>query len=92
MVNDRDAVAIFEIIVYIPLAILALINCIRHGFKRSSGWIYTFLLCVVRIAGAICQFVSHSDHSTGLIQAMVIFDSIGLSPLLLATLGLLHRL
>lgn len=90
--HSRDIVSVVELIFFIPTAILALITCFRHGFNRSSGWIYTLILCVVRIAGAICQFLSHNNHSTNLIEATIIIDSIGLSPLLLATLGMLSRL
>jgi hypothetical protein len=90
--HSRDIVAIIELLFYLPTVILAIITCFRHGFHRSSGWIYTLILCQVRIAGAICQFLSHSNHSSGLIQATIIIDSIGLSPLLLATLGMLSRL
>jgi hypothetical protein len=90
--HSRDIVAIVELLFYLPTAILAIITCFRHGFHRSSGWIYTLILCQVRIAGAVCQFLSHSNHSSGLIQATIIIDSIGLSPLLLATLGMLSRL
>jgi hypothetical protein len=88
----RDIVAAIELIFYIPTAILAAIICLRHGFNRSSGWIYTLLLCIVRIAGAVCQFLSRHNHSTNLVETKTIIDSIGLSPLLLATLGLLSRL
>ncbi|KAF1937187.1 hypothetical protein EJ02DRAFT_458942 [Clathrospora elynae] len=91
MMHARDIVAAIEIAVYIPAAILAVIICVRHGFNRSSGWIYMLILCIVRIAGAVCQFLSRQDHSNGLIEAKIIIDSIGLSPLLLATLGLLSR-
>ncbi|CAO2649421.1 Nn.00g068060.m01.CDS01 [Neocucurbitaria sp. VM-36] len=92
MWHARDIVSLIELLFYVPTSLLALIVCFRHGFHRSSGWLYTLILCTVRIAGAICQFLSHSNHSDGLIQATVIIDSIGLSPLLLATLGLLSRL
>jgi hypothetical protein len=92
MMHARDIVAAIELAVYIPAAIVAVIICVRHGFNRSSGWIYTLILCIVRIAGAACQVLSHQDHSNGLIEAEIIIDSIGLSQLLLATLGLLSRL
>jgi hypothetical protein len=92
MMHARDIVAAIELAVYIPAVIVAVIICVRHGFNRSSGWIYTLILCIVRIAGTVCQFLSHQDHSNGLIEAKIIIDSIGLSPLLLATLGLLSRL
>jgi hypothetical protein len=49
-------------------------------------------VCIVRIAGAICQLLTYSNSSTGLLEATLIIDAIGLSPLLLATLGMLSRL
>ncbi|KAF2824621.1 hypothetical protein CC86DRAFT_45165 [Ophiobolus disseminans] len=92
MKHARDVVAGIEMVFFIPAALLSIFICARHGFRRSSGWIYTLILCIFRIAGAVCQFLSHSDHSSGLIQTTIIIDSIGLSPLLLATLGMLSRL
>ncbi|KAH7140272.1 hypothetical protein B0J13DRAFT_504384 [Dactylonectria estremocensis] len=90
-IDSRGIVSIVELIVYIPALIAAIIVCSRHGFARSSGWIYTVVLCVVRILGGICQLLTYSDHSSGLLQATIIIDSIGISPLLLATLGMLSR-
>lgn len=85
-------VSIVELIVYIPALIAAIIVCSRHGIHRSSGWIYTIILCVVRIAGAICQLLTINNQSDGLLKATIIIDSIGISPLLLATLGIISRL
>lgn len=85
-------VSIVELIVFVPALIASLVVCARHGFKRSTGWIYTSLLCVVRIGGAICQLLSYSNHSVDLITATLVFDSVGLSPLLFATMGLISRL
>ncbi|PNY28453.1 Uncharacterized protein TCAP_01620 [Tolypocladium capitatum] len=90
--GDQGYVSIAELIVYVPALVLALIVCSRHGLHRASGWMYTVLLCVVRIVGAICQLVTYSDQSEGLLKATLIIDSIGISPLLLATLGMLSRL
>ncbi|KAF2423793.1 hypothetical protein EJ08DRAFT_423000 [Tothia fuscella] len=90
--DSQGAVSIVELIVYFPAITASAIICSRHGFTRSSGWVYTFILCLVRILGAICQLVTYSDHSSGLIKAVIIIDSIGISPLLLATLGMLSRL
>jgi hypothetical protein len=90
--GSQGYVSIAELIVYIPLGILAACVCVRHGFSKSSGWVYTAILCVLRIIGAVCQLLTYSDHSTGLLQTTVIIDSVGISPLLLATLGMLSRL
>lgn len=90
--TKQGIVSIIELVVYIPCIVAAFIVCSRHGFRRSSGWIYTLILCLVRIIGAVCQLASYTDNSAGLIKTALILDSIGLSPLLLATLGLLSRL
>ncbi|KND88996.1 hypothetical protein TOPH_06253 [Tolypocladium ophioglossoides CBS 100239] len=85
-------VSIAELVVYIPALVLAIIVCRRHGLHRASGWMYTVILCVVRIAGSICQLITYTDQSEGLLKATFTIDSIGISPLLLATLGMLSRL
>jgi hypothetical protein len=90
--DARGGVSVVELIIFIPSLITAIIICCRHGFTRSSGWIYTLILCLIRIIGAICQLLTYTDHSSGLLKATIIIDSIGLSPLLLATLGMLSRL
>ncbi|KAL7937851.1 hypothetical protein V8C35DRAFT_319915 [Trichoderma chlorosporum] len=91
VLGPQGYVSIVEIIVYTPALIAAIIITSRHGFHRASGWIYTVILCALRIAGAICQLLTYTDHSEGLLQAALIIDSIGISPLLLATLGVLSR-
>ncbi len=91
-IGARGWVSVAELIVYIPSTIAAAIACYKHGFSRSSGWIYTLILSVVRVVGSICQLATYSNQSIGLIEATVIIDSIGISPLLLATLGMLSRL
>lgn len=89
--HGRDTIALTELIFYTPFLLLSTFVCHRHGVDRSSGWFYTLILCLVRIVGGICQFVSHNNQSAGLLQTILILDSIGLAPLLLGTLGLLSR-
>lgn len=89
--HARDSIALVELIFYIPFALLSIFVCYRHGFHQSSGWIYTLILCIVRIIGSICQFVQDQSQSTSLLETVLVLDSVGLSPLLLATLGLLSR-
>lgn len=89
--HERDSIALAELIFYVPFTVLSALVCCHHGFARSSGWIYTHILCVVRIIGSICQFVSHHNRSLSLLKTVSLLDSVGLSPLLLATLGLLSR-
>lgn len=91
MWKSLDTIAVVELIIYIPFSLLSLFVIYRQGFRRCSGWFYTFMLCNVRIIGGALQFVSHNDTSTGLLTAILVLDSVGLSPLLLATSGFLFR-
>jgi hypothetical protein len=91
MWHGHDTIAVLELIFYIPTTFLAIYICFKHGFKRSSGWLYTLILCLIRIIGSVCQFISNKNPSTSLLQTIFILDSVGLSPLLLATLGILNR-
>lgn len=89
--NARGGISVFELIVYLPAIVVAAIVCSRHGFGRSSGWLYTLILCLVRIIGSCCQLATYHSYTKGLLEAVIILTSIGISPLLFATLGLLSR-
>jgi hypothetical protein len=92
MVSTEEGIAIAEICVYIPVFILTVVVVFRHGFKRQAGWIYLAIFCVIRIAGAgfkIAQTQNPTNKTD--IKWAAILDSVGLSPLLLATIGLLKR-
>ncbi|KAF2677625.1 hypothetical protein K458DRAFT_377896 [Lentithecium fluviatile CBS 122367] len=89
--TKQSGVSVLELILYFPALAVAAIVCKRHGFNRSSGFIFTLVLCIVRITGACCQLAMNHSSSKGLIEAVLILESVGLSPLLLATLGLLSR-
>jgi len=92
MVSTEEGIAIAEICVYIPVFILTIIVVFRHGFKRQAGWIYLAIFCVVRLAGAGFKIAqTHNPTSKTDIEWAAILQSIGLSPLLLASLGLLKR-
>ncbi|KAI0967309.1 hypothetical protein F4678DRAFT_465560 [Xylaria arbuscula] len=90
-IGAEGYVSIVELIIYIPALIAAIMVCSRHGVHRASGWVYSVILCVVRIAGAVCQLLTYNNQSEGLLKATIIIDSIGISPLLLATLGVVSR-
>jgi hypothetical protein len=92
MISTEEAIAIAEICVYVPIFILTLIIVFRHGFKRQSGWIYLAIFCLVRLAGAAFKIKSASNPTSRTdITWAGILQSVGLSPLLLASLGLLKR-
>jgi len=92
-VTYRDGVAILQVIVYFPALFCAVMLCLRHGFKRSSGWVLLVTFSALRLAGAISQLVTiNSPTNVHAITAAIICDSIGLSPLTLLSVGLLARL
>ena len=90
--THRNGVSIAEIIVYIPALAVAAWLSIRHGFGRSSGWIYLNIFCLARIIGPCMQLATiSSPNNVGLYTGSSILSNIGLSPLELAALGLLSR-
>ncbi|KAK3173483.1 hypothetical protein OEA41_006812 [Lepraria neglecta] len=89
--NAHGGISILELFLYFPSFLVAVYICYRHGFGRSSGWIFTLILCLIRIIGACCQLATYHSESQGLFETTIILDSVGVSPLLLATLGLLSR-
>lgn len=89
--NARGGISILELVVYFPSLLLAVFLCVKHGFGRSSGWVFILFLCLIRIIGACCQLATYSNASVGLFEAVVILDSVGVSPLLLATVGVISR-
>jgi hypothetical protein len=92
MVSTAEGIAFAELCVYIPIFILTIIVVIRHGFQRQLGWIYLAIFCVVRLAGAGFKISSvHNPTSKTDLEWSAILQSVGLSPLLMASMGLLKR-
>jgi hypothetical protein len=92
MVSTDGKIAIAEICVYIPIFILTLITVFRQGSGKQLGWIYLVIFCAIRLAGAGFKIASVNDPTNGTDQEWsAILASIGLNPLLMASLGLLKR-
>lgn len=90
--DGNKYVSIVELIIYIPTFFLALFLLFRLGWKKTSAWMYTIVLCLLRIIGAILQLISINHPSKSLIEGVFICEFVGLSPLLFATLGLDSRM
>ncbi|KAJ6119275.1 hypothetical protein N7523_003555 [Penicillium sp. IBT 18751x] len=88
-----EGVAIAELIVYTPVALCALFVVFRHGFHKQLGWIYLVIFSGIRIGGSIMEILStkNPDNASDKEWATIL-QSVGLSPLLLSTLGLLKRI
>jgi hypothetical protein len=90
MVSSKEAVGIAEIVIYVPLYPIALYLTYRHSFYRQLAWFFLFLLCGLRIAsGALAIVTTHEPQNVTEAIWAAILGSIGLNPLLLATMGLL---
>ena len=87
-----EHVAIAELVVYIPTALLTIFVVLRHGFHKQLGWIYLCTFSAIRIIGAIMEILStrNPNNSTDKEWATIL-QSVGLSALLLSTLGILKR-
>ncbi|KAB8295932.1 hypothetical protein EYC80_008752 [Monilinia laxa] len=90
-IDYRNGVAIGELVVYIPSLILSIFLAFRHGFGRSSGWYFLIIFCLARIIGPCMSLAAISSPSVSIFTGALILQNVGLSPLILATLGLLSR-
>lgn len=73
---------------------LALLNPILyclwiHGKPGILGWAALQAFCIIRIVGSILNLHNNKVHSTS--SNSLLLSNIGLSPLLLAALGILHE-
>ncbi|TVY18875.1 hypothetical protein LARI1_G004010 [Lachnellula arida] len=90
--NIREGIAIVDLALYIPLIITVIFVLIRHGFQKQLGWIYLLIFTIVRTAGAVMELLRiHNTSNSTYLEWSLILSSVGLSPLLLASLGLLKR-
>lgn len=87
----RNGVEIGELIVYIPSLFLSTLLAFRQGFGRSSGWYFLIVFCLARVIGSCMSLAAISSPSVSLFTGSLILQNVGLSPLILTTLGLLSR-
>ncbi|KAH8699042.1 hypothetical protein BGW36DRAFT_294009 [Talaromyces proteolyticus] len=89
-VDYRHGIAILEVVANFPSLVMALLLAWRHGFGRSSGWLFFIIFSLLRIIGNCCYLATINNSSNeNLYIAWAVCSSIGLSPL---TLGLLYNL
>lgn len=89
----RNGVSIAELVVYVPALLIAAFLAIRHGLSRNAGWFFLIIFCLARIIGPAMQLATiSSPNDISLYTGSAILQNIALSPLMLATMGLLSRL
>ena len=92
MLTTRESISVAELVVYLPAFMVALFVAHRQGFSRQLGFLYLVIFTVIRIAGAVVEILSQRNlTNTEYAEWAGILGSVGLSPLLLATSGLLKR-
>ncbi|KAL7270046.1 hypothetical protein RUND412_007259 [Rhizina undulata] len=92
MLDNHGKLAIAEFVVYAIVLVFCVFNTFRLGFRRETGWIVLAIFCVFRIVGSIILVAAQASNSrsVGLYVAASILNSIGLSPLLSATLAFVN--
>lgn len=88
--SNRAILDIVELIYYVPALVLCLWVIKKQGLHVA--WAYLTALAIVRIVGAGSGVAADSNPSSSLIETSLICYSIGLSPLLLALLGIIKRI
>lgn len=87
---DSKSLVIASLAIYL-LLIQPVTYCLwKHGKRGILGWIAVHSLCVIRIVGNAVELNAYNNHSTGGLAALVL-QSVGLSPLLLGAVGILHE-
>jgi hypothetical protein len=89
MINPSEQLAVAEVAIYAILVIPSIYILIKHGWQGLNGWIFLFGFCMLRIIGGALQI---SDDQKGSISTTpAIISGVGLSPLVLAFIGILHE-
>lgn len=72
------------------MSLPAIFCLLTHGKPGLMGWLYVIVMCGLRMAGNGMAY--HDPSTTGSVDSVAsILNGIGLSPLLLAAMGLLHE-
>lgn len=90
-VTLSDGLAIWQLVYYAVALICSIFVSFRHGLARSSGWIFLTIFSIIRVVGCSAQIATITATSDTAETIATILGFLGLSPLLLATLGILSR-
>jgi len=91
--SKENAVSIVHVVFYTPALVTSILLCLRLTWHPFGGWFFLFLFSLIRIAGAIVDLAQIAGPSSkSLHTAAVTLGFVGISSLLLATLGLIIRI
>ncbi|KPM42693.1 hypothetical protein AK830_g3893 [Neonectria ditissima] len=86
-----DGIAIWQLVYYIAALGGSVWVSARHGFSKSTGWIFLVIFSIIRIVGCSAQIATVTVDSDTPWTIAAITGFLGLSPLLLASLGIVSR-
>jgi prolipoprotein diacylglyceryltransferase len=91
--DPTTKLAIAELVLYILFIPIVGYLLLRHGKRGLFGWLYLILFCMLRIVASAMQINNYVQESHGKMPSSTagIINSVGISPLLLATGGVLHE-
>lgn len=89
MDSTPTSLNVIQIIVYAGLLFMGNYNLFHHGKRGILGWLYLVLFCTIRLVAAVIDMLEKKSGSG--ITVTLIVENIGLSPLMLAILGVLHE-
>lgn len=89
--DARGGISILQLAVFFPTSLISLYLAKRWSLRRSFAWILLNTFSLIRVVGACFQLTTYSNPSTTIFEIVVILDSIGVSPLLLASSALISR-
>jgi hypothetical protein len=91
--TKENAVSIAQLVFYAPSLVTSILLCVRLTWHPFGGWFFLFLFSLIRIAGASVDLATIGGSSLKSLHiAAVTISFIGISSLLLTTLGLIIRI
>lgn len=78
-----------QLAVFATVLLPSLYILYKHGKRGFLGWLYVHLFCVIRVVGSAMLIYFESKGEIN--ETALIVSSLGLSPLLLSSVGLLHE-
>lgn len=90
--SNRTDISIVELVFFTPALLFSVFLCVRHGFGPNKGWLFLLIFSLIRLAGASLELATIGFPTNIPLQtSAVLLSSVGLSPLMFITLGLLFR-
>ncbi|KAI9046453.1 hypothetical protein LZ554_009202 [Drepanopeziza brunnea f. sp. 'monogermtubi'] len=93
--TEENILSVATIAFYSPIVLLSVYLCLRHGFSPNTGFLFLIFFSLIRIVGGALDLAtihSRTKQQAGVLHTVALVLSFtGVSPLMLAMLGLLYR-